>query len=865
MRSDFPRLRYQTQEPSAEVVRRGEPVSCGMPWPEGGLRSADQLRLVGTSGEALPLQARALDRWPDGSVRWCLLDWLADSDSEVRVEVTHGTPSANQAGPLRHREDADGGLIVETGRAIFRLAPGGHFPFASAEVDGATVLDIERSNLTARDDANCPHQARVDSVDIEESGPIRISVRVAGYLVAAGGSRLLELTARLHFYRDSAVVRIDLGLTNRRAAGHPGGIWSLGNDGSVFLRDLSLALALPPGEAESSVVLSIDPDSASRTIDPPLEIYQASSGGDNWRSSAHLDRQGELPLSFKGYRVESPSFQLEGTRATPIVELRRGATRIAASIHEFWQNFPKAIEAGALGLILRLFPRQLGSCHEIQGGERKTHTLLVAFAEDRISDAPLAWTHDPLLPSADPEWYAASGAIPCLTPSADDPNSGYRDLIALALEGDDTLEHKREAVDEFGWRHFGDVWADHEAARHEGDTPLISHYNNQYDMVGGLGVQFLRSGDGRWHRHMRQLARHVSDIDLYHTDRDKSAYNGGMFWHTVHYVDAGLSSHRSYPEAEGVPGGGPSTGHLYSEGLRLHHLLTGDPDSRTAVVQLGEYVIHADDGKRTIFRFLDRGPTGHVSNSGFDDYHGPGRSGANAIAALIAAHRVTGDKRFLDKAEELLVRCIHPADDLDALDLLDADRKWFYTMFLQSLGGYLDYKIELAQLDGLYAYGRAALLHYATWAAEHEYPYLEKPEILEFPTETWAAQDLRKSEMFQIAARHAAPELRDRFLERARFFFDASVGRLGREETRSYARPIALLLSNGWRQAWFDRHEADPAPAPAVSAPDFGEPEVFVSQKRRALSRAKRLIVGAWGLAVLGLGVTALVLWLARG
>ena len=38
-----------------------------------------------------------------------------------------------------------------------------------------------------------------------------------------------------------------------------------------------------------------------------------------------------------------------------------------------------------------------------------------------------------------------------------------------------------------------------------------------------------------------------------------------------------------------------------------------------------------------------------------------------------------------------------------------------------------------------YAYGRASLLHYARWMADNEYPYLDKPEILEYPNETWAA------------------------------------------------------------------------------------------------------------------------------
>ncbi len=851
-------IRYQTQTPAAEA-RRSQPVTCGVPWPRGAVAEVGDLRLLDAAGSSLPLQALALDRWPDGSVRWSLLDWLADG-TELRVEVAGEAP-ADDDGPLTVAEEGDG-YRIDTGRARFRFAAGGLFPFDSIEVDGAPALDPGRSGISARDDANCPYRVVVDDVEIEDAGPIRVAVGVRGRVTAVGGSSLLELGARIHLFRDSTVARLEIALTNPRAAGHPGGFWSLGHDGSIYLRDLSLALAAPPGLDGAQVRLSVEPGDPLAPVEPPLELYQASSGGDHWNSRAHLDRRGEVPLGFRGYRAATGSANREGARATPLVTLEHSTGSVGLCLPEFWQNFPKAIEASDRGLILRLFPRQHGSSHEIQGGERKTHTLYVGFGVGADAPSPLWWVRDPLVPHTTPEWYAASGALPHLTPRVDDPNPGYLELVDLALEGDDTLEHKREAVDEYGWRHFGDVWADHEAARHEDDTPLISHYNNQYDMVGGLGVQFLRSADVRWLRLMTELAHHVTDIDVYHTRKDKSAYNGGMFWHTVHYIDAGTSTHRSYPRTEGVPGGGPSTGHLYSWGLWLHYLMTGERASLEAVIGLGDYVIDADDGRRTVFRYLDRGDTGHVSNSGFDDYHGPGRSGANAIAALLTAHRATGEERYLDKAEILLRRCIHPHDDLEALDLLDADRKWFYTMFLQALGDYLDYKIELGRLDASYAYGRAALLHYADWAAKHEYPYLEKPEVLEFPTETWAAQDMRKSELFRIAARHAEGERRGRFLERARFFFDSSVERLLDEETRAYSRPLALLLSNGWKQSWFDRHDLEPAPAPEVRGVDFGSPGVFVSQKRRALRKAKRLVVGAWALAVLGLGIAALILWL---
>ena len=128
---------------------------------------------------------------------------------------------------------------------------------------------------------------------------------------------------------------------------------------------------------------------------------------------------------------------------------------------------------------------------------------------------------------------------------------------------------------------------------------------------------------------------------------------------------------------------------------------------------------------------------------------------ANSISVLLDGHRLTGEPKFLDKAEQLIRRCIHPADDVPKRNLLDVENRWFYTMFLQALGKYLDHKAERGDLDAVYAYARASLLHYARWMADHEVPTLSRPEILEYPNETWAAQDMRKCEVFQFAAKHA--------------------------------------------------------------------------------------------------------------
>src|SRR4029453_3378944 len=213
-----------------------------------------------------------------------------------------------------------------------------------------------------------------------------------------------------------------------------------------------------------------------------------------------------------------------------------------------------------------------------------------------------------------PEWCCRTGAIPQLTPASEDPNQAYLNLVSAALDSANGFHAKREWADEFGWRHFGDLVADHEWAFLPQGQWLVSHYNNQYDALECFALQFLRTGDYRWRELMADLARHTRDIDIYHTVGDKGAYNGGLFWHTAHYVDAGTSTHRTYPE--GSSGGGPSSEHNYNAGLMLHYFLTGDAASRDAAIGLGQWVLDMEDGSRTPFRWLGAGATRPATRNG---------------------------------------------------------------------------------------------------------------------------------------------------------------------------------------------------------------------------------------------------------
>lgn len=845
------KLRVSSHAPAAS--RRDEPITVGVPLPKAWLVDPPILSLLANQGRRVAVQSKVLERWSDGSPRWMLLDFLATqhpgSDSEYVLERTVSSPTS---GPeLRvavSREEA----IVQGAAARFRLDSDGRLEcHQSGEAPSAPIV----SRFLLVDSRGKEVALRLDGLICEDEGPIRATLLVKAS-AAIDAQQPLRILIRYHFHVNSAVVRVQATVTNPRRAIHAGGFWDLGDPGSRYIKDWSYVVQFPDRGEACEAYCSPDADAPLERYALPFELYQDSSGGVNWRSPNHLNRLRELPLKIRGYRLRGGSDERDGLRATPIVMLRDAGATVAIAQRRFWERFPKAIRITSRSVRLHLLPEQFGDVHELQGGEQITEEFVVCFGVDTITDTPLEWVRDPSRAHPDPQWYCDAEAMSYLVPTGveqEDPR--YRALVMQALDPDNGFAAKREQIDEYGWRHFGDLYADHEAVFHDGPTPFVSHYNNQYDAVAGLAIQYFRSGDPRWRDLMADLANHVTDTDIYHTIEDKAAYNHGLFWHTAHHTNADLATHRTYPRSGGSSGG-PSAEHNYNTGLLLHYFMTGDARAREAVIGLADWVIAMDDGTRTPFRWLSRHATGLASATGSFDYHGPGRGPGNGIVSLLNAFRLTGERAYIAKADELIRRCVHPQQDLEALNLLDAERRWYYTVFLQALGRYLDAKAEYGEFDAMFAYGQQSLVHYARWMADHEYPYLAKPEILEFPNETWPAQDMRKSEVFKYAAKHADGRERERFLERARFFFDYSVSTLLAMPTHRFTRPTVLMLTNGYSQAYFEK--TVPSAARMDRGGTFEPPARFTPQRQIALRRA-----AAISLAVLVALVTIVlaVMW----
>ncbi|HRA90127.1 MAG TPA: hypothetical protein PK992_18710, partial [Planctomycetaceae bacterium] len=425
----------------------------------------------------------------------------------------------------------------------------------------------------------------------------------------------------------------------------------------------------------------------------------------------------------------------------------------------------------------------------------------------------------------------------------------FAEYLHDATSGAFSLEARRASIDEYGWRNFGDVPANHEQTHYAGSDTIVSHYNNQFDMIFGGVLQLAATADLKWFDLLDPLARHVMDIDIYHTTKDRAAFNGGLFWHTDHYVDAHSCTHRTYSRHNQKPGqpygGGPSCEHNYTTGLLHYYFLTGNPEACESVLSLAEWVIRMDDGHNTIFGLFDSGPTGAASATVFEDFHGPGRGSGNSINALLDAWLLTGDARYLSKLEELIRRCVNPEQNPTDLHLLDAEGHWSYTVFLNSLGRYLIAKRDAEMFDAMYSYSRDVMKTYGRWMAAHERRTLDYPEELQYPTEAWAVQDFRKANVLRIAASceddatHAAA-----MRAKADLINDAAWTDLEAfGDARLTARCLSILLTEGQREGFHRTNEPSPIQA-ATATYDFGNWSMFVPQKQRV----KKLLKSPAGL-----------------
>jgi hypothetical protein len=411
--------------------------------------------------------------WDDGSVRWANLEFLADLANHQSLFLrSYPEDSLQSLQPVCTEPPQ---VELDQGRLKFALLDpvNPKFPslfFASLEITGSwgsTTIPLDQAKSQTQ-----------------------VANRLGASFESVGTLKLESLALPIEFqlrgkHWSTGQIDLSLCIRNPNPADHPGGNWDLGNQGSVYIDDLSLHLFLDSSESTSKLLVRETFGATVQQAEKSIELFQASSGGKNWKSSNHIDRNRKIPMPFRGYRLCVDGAQSTAERATPYVAIESDGATLAVACNRFWQNFPTAIRANGKTIEVGLLPKESGYEHELQGGEQKTFELAAYLGDAPANSLPLdGYLSDPYA-VIDREYLESTGIFSekSLGPLEDSAGVLYEQLVRQAIEGDDSFFVKREKIDEYGWRHYGDVYGDHEAVYHKGPTPMISHYNNQYESL----------------------------------------------------------------------------------------------------------------------------------------------------------------------------------------------------------------------------------------------------------------------------------------------------------------------------------------------------------------------------------------------
>ena len=199
-----------------------------------------------------------------------------------------------------------------------------------------------------------------------------------------------------------------------------------------------------------------------------------------------------------------------------------------------------------------------------------------------------------------------------------------------AIEAYAKISAGRERKREYGFMNWGDSFGERG----------FNWNNNEYDTPRGLFLLFLRNGNRDLYRYALVSIRHQADVDIVHASLMKSNI-GGQHQHGIGH--SGPSWHHFRPLPWSYPHDANSTGlngHTWSEGLLTGWCLAGDAFVMDSAQLMAAHYIN------------------YIAPS-YVNMRNNERSIGWALRALMPFYRVTGDKKYLRAAKDMVDVVLH--------------------------------------------------------------------------------------------------------------------------------------------------------------------------------------------------------------
>ena len=198
------------------IARVREAVCSGVPFARGILSVGQSMQVRIPDGDAIPTQTKVLGTWPDGTVKWLLVQFLADcpANTDCTYYFVPGDSPTPEV-PLRI-DDRANEIVIDTGPLRLEvpkndLAVLGSVWLRKDNESRQLLLDGSPIRFVLADGTvHTSSGSKPETITIEETGPVRATVHLVGWLQDDAGHRSYKLDTRLRFYAGQSYLKAEL-------------------------------------------------------------------------------------------------------------------------------------------------------------------------------------------------------------------------------------------------------------------------------------------------------------------------------------------------------------------------------------------------------------------------------------------------------------------------------------------------------------------------------------------------------------------------------------------------------------------------------------------------------------------------------
>ncbi|MDF2962098.1 MAG: hypothetical protein K0S39_3833 [Paenibacillus sp.] len=570
--------------------RSEEPCTVAVPFAEGALKPGDGISVFDGT-RPVPTQTGITSKWNDGSVKWLLVNFLADLPANASKQF-HLRTNAETVKPaeLVQINDRNGSLVIDTGAVQVELTAAGETGlFRSVHSKGQSFYVNRFYGPSIQNEDNQTFAAQISEKgwSVVESGPVRSIVQARGKHAASDGKEWMDFTVRIYAYAGKPWLRVDYQIIHRE----------LQTAQKVHALELRIGRNKDNGDSNCSESEQVRLGLAKSNY--KTEIDRGAAGD---RLSHRISAE---DMKYEANEHIPETFY--GTYWADLSEQNQGG--VCVTLYQAQQNFPKSFDVSANEIIVGIIPE--GDHVEFLQGMAKTHRMFLhfhkpgdGFQEVNIRSHQFQLPDRPVLETAT---YEQAGV---LEPMLVDRKLDWVERAFI------TMADTRPCT--YGILHWGDAPDQGYTEQGRGNGDWIWS-NNEYDFPHAAIHLYARTGTRRFLDYVLTAAEHWLDVDICHFSEDPLKFQG----HIMHSV-----RHATLM---------PKVCHQWVEGLLDYYHMTGEKSALEAALGVGANVTRI----LSTPRYKEEGGI-NARESGW------------ALRSLGALYKETGDPRWLESADRIV-------------------------------------------------------------------------------------------------------------------------------------------------------------------------------------------------------------------